>query len=548
MYQHHIRMFVHSTHKILKLTYTFARYMFPRNGASPQTQGIPIVLTGSTTDMSDFKLNPFRAFTGGFPTGIVPRKLLRKYWYPPVSNNGDGTAKYAPYGIRKIEALLIKEFGAQNVVVVHPDNLEEVIGPKTKVIGISSMEPAGTGFVSRTYTSFVGFGGEPVAAAEFRDLIRKPILRKWDAKIILGGSGAWQIHRAKLQRKYGIDCIVMGEGEKAALKIFRMALNGEELPQVVETESPNPEEILCIVHPSIFGTVEITRGCGRGCKFCSPTLRRSYSFPLEHILEEVELNAKNGTRMIILASEDIFLYRSKEKFLPNREAIVMLIKSIAAVPGVKYIQPAHASLAPVVYDPKIVEEIGPILLEKSLWVTNGTRHSSIEIGIETGSIRLLNDHMKGKMLPYKPEEWHDIVTKGIEIMNENRIWPLATLIIGLPDETEKDTIATLELLDKLRHGKVFYVPLLFTSEEDCMLREARHMDLKHLTPLQWELIATCWERNIKVFVSKSLQWKIRLAAMIGYALYYRWKHGRKVLWPIMKFSGWKPERDGYWLY
>jgi hypothetical protein len=52
------------------------------------------------------------------------------------------------------------------------------------------MESAGTGFVSRTYTSLVGFGGEPLAAAEFRDLITKPILQKWGAKIILGSSGA----------------------------------------------------------------------------------------------------------------------------------------------------------------------------------------------------------------------------------------------------------------------------------------------------------------------------------------------------------------------
>jgi len=287
--------------------------------------------------------------------------------------------------------------------------------------------------------------------------------------------------------------------------------------------------------------VEITRGCGRGCKFCSPTFRRSCSFPLEHILKEVQLNAKNGTKMILLASEDIFLYRSKEKFLPNREAVVTLIRSIAAVPGVEYIQPAHASLAPVVYDPKMIEEIGPTLLEKANWVTNGTRHSSVEIGIETGSIRLMNEHMKGKMLPYKPTEWHDVVTEGIEILNENSIWPLATLIIGLPGEIEKDTIATLELLDKLRHSKVFYVPLLFTSEEDCMLREARHMDLKHLTSLQWELIATCWKRNLEVFVSKSLQRKIKLAAMVAYALYYRWRHGRKALRPIMTFSGWNKD-------
>jgi len=512
--------------------------MSPRNVADTQTQGVPIVLTASATDMSDFGLSPFRAFTGGFPTHIIPRKMLRKYWYPPVPNNEDGTAKYAPYGMRKIEALLIREFGAQNVAVVHPNNLEEFVGPKTKVIGVSSMEPAGTGFVSRTYTSFVGFGGEPIAAAEFRDLAEKAILRKWGAKIILGGSGAWQIHRAKLQEKYGIDCIVMGEGEKTSLSIFQTALRGGKLPQVIETESPNPEIIPCIVHPSIFGTVEITRGCGRGCKFCSPTLRKSYSFPLQHIMKEVELNAKNGTNMIILASDDIFLYKSKRKFLPNREALVTLVKSIAAVPGVKYIQPAHASLAPVVYDPRMMEEIGPILLEKANWVTNGTRHSSVEIGIETGSIRLMNEYMRGKMLPYKPEEWHDIVIEGIEILNKNCIWPLATFIIGLPGETEEDTIATLELLDKLRRNKIFYVPLLFTSEEDCMLREARHMDLKHLTPLQWDLIATCWERNIEVFVSKNLQRGIKLAAMVAYALYYRWKHSRKVLRPIMKFSGW----------
>ncbi|MDH5447902.1 MAG: B12-binding domain-containing radical SAM protein [Candidatus Bathyarchaeota archaeon] len=503
-----------------------------------ESEGVLIVLTGSATDMSDFNLSPFRAFTGGFPTGIIPKRLLKKYWYPPVPNNKNGIARYAPYGMRKIEAVLIKEFGAENVAVVHPNNLQKVVGPKTKVVGISSMEPAGTGFVSRTYTSFVGFGGEPIAAAEFRELMNKPILRKWGAKIILGGTGAWQIHKAKLQKKYGIDCIVMGEGEKTALKIFHMALNGEELPLLVETESPDPEEIPCIIQPSIFGIVEVMRGCGRGCKFCSPTLRRRYSFPLDHVLKEVELNASKGTKMIILASEDLFLYQSKEKFLPDREAVVKLIKSIAAVPGVKYIQPAHASLAPVVYDPKMIEEISPILLEKSLWVTKGTRHSSVEIGIETGSIRLMNEHMKGKMLPYKPKEWHDVVTKGIEVMNENSIWPLATLIIGLPSETENDTIATLELVDKLKRSKLFYVPLLFTSEEDCMLKEARHMDLKHLTPLQWELIATCWKRNIEVFVSEDQYWKIRFGALIAYAIYYRWKHGRKVLKPIMRFSGW----------
>jgi radical SAM superfamily enzyme YgiQ (UPF0313 family) len=383
----------------------------------------------------------------------------------------------------------------------------------------------------------VGFGGEPVAAAEFRDLITNPILRKWDAKIVLGGAGSWQIHRAKLQKTYGIDCIVMGEGEKTAIEVFRKAVNGEKLPRVIETEPPDPKKVYPIVNPSIFGTVEITRGCGRGCKFCSPMMRGRHSFPLEHILKEVKLNAKNGTRMIILASEDIFLYRCNSKFLPNRHAISKLINSIATVPGVEFIQPAHAALAPVVCDPEIIENIGPILREKSYWITNETRHSSVEVGIETGSVRLMKKYMPGKMLPFKPEEWHDVVTKAIEIMNENYIWPLATLIVGLPEETENDTNATLELVDKLKHSKLFFVPLLFTSEDECMLREARHMDLKHLTPLQWKLLATCWRHNIEIFAIDLAQWPSRLVAMFSYVLYYRWKHGKKSLQPLLKLSG-----------
>ena len=515
--------------------------MAKKSSTTPPTKGIPIVLTGSATEMSDFKLNPIRAFTGGFPTAIIPRFILRRYWYPRVPKNEDYTAKFAAYGIRKIEAVLIKEFGEEKVAVVHPYDLKKVVGPNTKVVGITSMEPVGTGFVSRTYTSLVGFGGEPVAAAEFRNLITKPILRKWGAKIILGGSGSWQIHKAKLQKTYGIDCIVLGEGEKTALEIFRKALKGEKLPKVVETKSPDPMEICTIVKPSIFGTVEITRGCGRACKFCSPMMRRRYSFPLEHIIQEVKLNAKNGTRMIILASEDIFLYQCNDKFLPNHQAIVKLINSIASIPEVEFIQPAHAALAPVVYNPKMIEEIGPVLLKKSFWITNGTRHSSVEVGIETGSIRLMKKYMAGKMLPYKPEEWQDVVTKAVEIMNENYIWPLGTLIIGLPEETEEDTIATLELVDKLKHKKLFYVPLLFTSEDDCMLREAGHMDLKHLTSLQWELLATCWRHNIEIFTTNLAKWPSKVGGILAYTLYYRWKHGKKVLNPLLRLSGMNPD-------
>ncbi len=506
--------------------------MFPKK--KENENGVQIVLTASHIEMSDFNLNPFIAFTGGFPK-IIPIDILRKHWYPITENDDNGSAKFAPYGLRKIESALIDEFGEENVITCTQYDLHKFVGPKTKVVGISSMDPLGIGFVSRTYTSLLGFGGEPIAAAEFRELVTHPVLKKHKPKIMVGGAGAWQIIRGNMEEEYRIDTVVMGEGD-TALALFRKAMNDEELPKTVETEKPELDEIPVIKKPAIFGVVEITRGCGRGCQFCSPTTRTRYSFPLEKIKKEAELNANAGSRMVTLQTDDIFLYNCKESFIPNREAVVNLIKTIYEIPKVEYIQIAHAALAPVVYDPKMVEEIAPMLTEKTRWINNGKKICCVEIGVETGSVRLMEKHMKGKVLPYEPKDWPEIVTQSIGIMNDNDIYPLATLVMGLPEENENDALATMELVDKMKDLKLFYVPLLFTSEEECLLGKARQANLKDLSDAHWDFIATCWRRNIEVW-SPGAKWKIMLGSVLAYYLYYRWKHGKKVIHPILKFSG-----------
>lgn len=512
--------------------------LFERNTLKMGNGGKKIVLTASAIEMSDFNLNPFIAFAGGFPIPLS-KETLRKKLYPPTPFNEDGTAKFAPYGLRKVESLLIDEFGEENVATVYPSMLEGFVGKDTRVVGISSMDPLGVGFVSRTYTSFIGISGKPITTIEFEDMLSNPTLKKYKPKIILGGSGAWQIVKAGIQDELGIDVVVMGEAEEDVVEIFRKALNGEKLPNQVVCRKPKPEKIPCIKKPSLFGVVEVTRGCGRGCQFCSPTLRQRYSFPLEHIMREIEMNAESGTKMITLQTDDIFLYKTDSNFIPNREAIVELINSVARTNGVRYIQIAHAALAPVIYDPKIIEEISPILIEKSRWThVNNEKYATFEIGIETGSVRLIDRYMRGKMLPYPPEQWPDIVVKALEILNDNHIYPLATLITGLPGETERDVIDTLELLDRLKNAKIFYVPLLFTSEMDCILNRARHADLHSLTELHWDVFSTCWKHNIKTWTDEKFQKLVRMASLVAYTMYYRWLHGSKALKPLLKVSGW----------
>ncbi len=511
--------------------------------------GVKVVLTASATEMSDFYNSPFIAFVGGFAKGPVPLWLVRKKLYPPAGHTGNGRAKYAPNGLRKVEAILLQNgFSESEVVVVHPGDLDKFVGPNTKAIGISSMDPTGMGYVSKTYSSIVG-GGEPMNAIEFRALVRHPALSTYKPRIIVGGFGAWQLERKKVAESYGVDCVVIGEGEEAVVDVFKKAVSGEPLPRVLRVEKNSEiEEVPCIRHAAIHGCVEISRGCGRNCQFCTPTMQKKRDMPLERIMKEVELTVREGSDHITLVTEDIFLYGAKDKaFVPDREAVLRLVRTVASHPGVKAIQPAHMSLAPVVHDPQMVKELSEVLIERNWYSHGGKRIVTSETGIETGSVRLMKRFMAGKMLPYKPEQWPEIVSQAFGILNDNDWYPLGTLIVGLPEEKEEDVLATLDLMDDLRECQAFYVPLLFVPLENCMLMNKSGAEVDSLTKARWEFITRCWEYNVRIWkdtfladrINNPLLLKLVKQVAIPFGakvagIYYGMKHG-----PEMEEAIWK---------
>jgi radical SAM superfamily enzyme YgiQ (UPF0313 family) len=515
-------------------------------------EGYKIVLTASATEMSDYNNDPFIAFVGGFSKGPIPLWLSRKRLYPRVENNDDGTAKYAPYGLRKVEAILLENgFDESDIAVVHPYDLEAFIGPDTKVVGLSTMDPLGMGYVSKTYSSLVG-GGEPMNSIEFRNLIRHVSLQRNKPKVVVGGAGAWQLEYENVIKSYGIDCVVMGESEAVVAELFARAVKGEDPPQVVRIKtSPKDEEIPTIRHASIHGCVEISRGCGRNCQFCTPTMQKRRDFPLDKIMREVEVNVREGAKMITLGTDDIFLYGAKSnRFIPDKEAVLRLLRRVASHPGVKGIQPSHMSLAPAVYDPSMVRETSEILIEHNCYAHRGKPIVTAETGIETGSARLIRKYMVGKPLPFKPEEWRELVCQAFGVLNDNDWYPLATLIIGLPDETEDDVIETLQLIDDLNDYSAVFVPLLFVPLESCVLSNRRGAELDALSKARWELLTKCWEYNFRVWRSTFLEHQFRnplvynvatklFLPAIGFisGLYYGAKHGKIVKNAIWNMTG-----------
>jgi radical SAM superfamily enzyme YgiQ (UPF0313 family) len=157
------------------------------------------------------------------------------------------------------------------------------------------------------------------------------------------------------------------------------------------------------------------------------------------------------------------------------------------------------SLTPVVCNPGMVKDLSEILIKRSWYSHGGKAIVTAETGIETGSPRLMRKYMAGKMLPYKPEQWPEIVAEAFGILNDNNWYPLATLIIGLPDEKEEDVLDTLELMDSLKDYNAFYVPLFFVPLENCVLMNKRGAELDSLSKVRWDFFLRCWEYNIKIW-------------------------------------------------
>lgn len=334
-----------------------------------------------------------------------------------------------------------------------------------------------------------------------------------------------------------------------------MADEGQSLPRVVRAPEPNFQQWVIPNKRSTFGIVEMTRGCGRQCAFCTPTLETRVSVPPEQLLEAARANVRQGGRVIFPVSEDFFIYGASAPFyVPNADALVSFYESVAGVKGVECVPLSHATIAPALVNPHLIKELSRILLRKSILRNPVSSHPdktflSPLIGIETGSPRLAALTMPGKALPFQIGDWQEIVVEGIQILNQNNWFPVCTFIVGLPDETDDDMKQSLDLLHRLRKNKVLYVPSIFTPLEDTRMASGRALKTRELTKLQWEFILTAWRQTLDFAVVRqrsNLAWKLGM-----HCFYYgrgRWMHGAQFKYPAMRFAGVSEEKLSPHLY
>jgi radical SAM superfamily enzyme YgiQ (UPF0313 family) len=493
------------------------------------------VLTAPATEMSNHYGKIFTGFGACISNPPFPPWFVRWLFYPPVKHH-DGQADYAPYALRKIEATLLNSgFSEKDVVTIHPNKLESVVDEETRAIGITLMDPLGWGPTSLTFASI--FNGKTATQAEFEKLIGNPSLKRPNIKVIAGGPGVWQILQVKDWEKiFPFDTVVVGEGERVAGELFHKAVNGEQLPQTVFAEDADIGIIQPIRRASVGGLVEISRGCGRQCQFCTPTLRGKRDIPLELIAQEVRVNVEGGNRSICLHAEDVLNYGSgpKGRFVPNHEKVVRLFKTALSEMGRPQLGISHAALSSIAAAPKLVQEISELL------EVGKSRYAPLfgyQTGIETGSVKLLSKLMAGKALPFKPNQWPEVVVQAFGLSKDYGWVPAATLIIGLPNETADDLEVTLELMDKLKDVPSFIIPQFFMPMMETTLEKAPRFDVSQMGEEHWKIMLKCinhsvrWANLLRTLYFKPEALWLKALYWVGYHLLYlfAWLGGRATI-------------------
>ena len=516
-----------------------------------------IVLTADRTLMSPYRKLSLATFFGCAPA-LDPNRKHSSIWYKLLKNqvtpkilfdficnyteHVNGVAKYAPYGLRKVEAGLLRDgFKREDVVVAHPDHIEKFIGPETQVIGTHEMDPLGMGPVTMTFT----YGRKQISYDEFYckelhmriNAAKKKTASK--AKVIVGGSGTWQYnYDPEKIEEYGLYALLEGELGGIAPEIdghtgrfFNYLMNGDfenmdpfrkrsdfkvnikEFERngrkhhgrfVNFWDRPDLEDIPEIVEPSLHGMVEVMRGCGRGCKFCDVTLRALRYYPPEKVKKEIEVNIKKGgIRTAWIHSDDIFVYgmdpRTSKGMEPNREALEELFTEIMSA-GITHTNPTHGTLAGAIADEKLIPNISKIIKSGPGNLTG------IQCGLETGSLRLIEKYADRKLAPYKPEEWHWVIKEAVKTFNEYYWIPAFTLIMGLDnDETPEDSWETIRVINELEREQpdsMFTVtPLTFVPIGLLEKSDFFHIGTE-MSPAQLGVMYKTWQHNFKYGIKK----------------------------------------------
>ncbi|MEL6037367.1 MAG: radical SAM protein [Methanothrix soehngenii] len=313
-----------------------------------------------------------------------------------------------------------------------------------------------------------------------------------------------------------IDYIVRGEGEATFRELTESLLAGKELKEVLGLSYHDPGSNRMVHNPARplldvsdikmpnrdarlitrgfltfdvpIDSVETSRGCTQGCKFCSINLmygRHFRTFPIERVVEDIRDAEEHGAGSIFFPDDNITL---------NPKRLERLCQAIidAGLTHLRY--KTQASASGIASSKRLVDKMGEAGFD------------GVFLGVESINKRNLEFLGKGKM--------SNDAEIAVQYLHDNNIIVSTGLIGGNPDDDEEDLWENFHLARRLKVDfPIFYISTPYpktqmraeleemglVTRNDFNKYDGMHANLKtkHLSDEEVQYIT--WEMNARYY-------------------------------------------------
>lgn len=254
-----------------------------------------------------------------------------------------------------------------------------------------------------------------------------------DLLIGVGGCVASQEGEALAKRAKQVDVVFGPQTIHRLPDLLNQARNNKKA--VIDITFPEMEKFDCLPEPSSKGPtafVSIMEGCSKYCTYCVVPYTRGEEFsrPLEDVLNEIKVLAKQNVREVTLLGQNVNGYRGPDQ---NGDIVdfSLLLYYVSKIEGIERIR--YTSSHPIEFSDNLINAYAEI----------PELVSHVHLPVQSGSDRVLAAMKRG----HTALEYKSIIRK----LRTRRpdVSLSSDFIVGFPGETDDDFEDTMKFVEEV---------------------------------------------------------------------------------------------------